>query len=447
MPKLPHPIVLLTSGVLVAALLTWVLPAGEFQRIDDAATGRSLVVPDTYTAVARAPVGLLGAAVSIPRGIQEAADVIAVILLVGGAWSILDRVGALRRLVGRMVGGLGLRRGLVIALVSVLFASLGATTNMQEEIIPLIPVLLILGAGIGIDAVAVVAMSAGAAMAGSAFGPANPFQAALALKIAELPPQESLGIRVALLIVAVAMWIAWTMYYAGKSLAPVTDAAPEVPGADGRLFRDLILLGLGILPVLAYIVGSQIWNWGFNELSGVYVIAAVAIGIIGGLGISGTTTAYLEGMQTLLPAALLVGVARSISVVLDEGRVLDTILNGMAVPLSSLPSMATSLLMIPFHAVIHIPVPSVSGQAVLTMPIMTPLADLLELPRVSAVIAYTTGAGLADFWSPTNGALLAILMAAKVRYSKWLAFALPAVLLLTALGMVAITMIVLGGPA
>jgi uncharacterized ion transporter superfamily protein YfcC len=136
----------------------------------------------------------------------------------------------------------------------------------------------------------------------------------------------------------------------------------------------------------------------------------------------------------MLAAALFVGVARAISVVLTDGRVMDTIVYALATPLRHVPGQAATLLMIPMHALLHVPVPSVSGQAVLTMPIMAPLSDLLGVSRDAAVIAYQTGAGLMDMLTPTNGALLAMLLGAQVSYGRWLRFAIPGALVVAVVG-------------
>jgi len=150
-------------------------------------------------------------------------------------------------------------------------------------------------------------------------------------------------------------------------------------------------------------------------------------GLWGGLGLQGTTTAYLEGMQSMLPAAMLVGVARSISLVLSDGHVIDTILQSLASPLSHSSPVAATLLMIPVQSLIHVFVPSVSGQAVLTMPVFVPLGDLLHLPRLATVLAYQMGAGLTELLTPTNGALMAVLLAAGVPFQRWLRFAVVGV--------------------
>ena len=155
------------------------------------------------------------------------------------------------------------------------------------------------------------------------------------------------------------------------------------------------------------------YDWGFNELSALFLVGSFAIGLAAGLGLSGTAIQWLKGMESMLAAALLIGVARAMSVVLTDGRVMDTIVYGLATPLVHVPGVLAGLLMVPIHALLHVPVVSVSGQAVLTMPIMAPLADLLGVSRDAAVLAYQTGAGLMDMITPTNGALLAMLFRAQ----------------------------------
>jgi len=432
--RLPHPLLLLLGAVLVAAALTWILPAGEYNRRDDPVTHRSVVVAGTYHVVPRAPVGLFAAAVSIPRGFVEGADVIAVVLFVGGAWVVVERLGILGRLVAALVASFR-RRGLIaIPVISLFFATMGALENMQEEIIPLIPVLLILGRGLGIDAVSVVAMSAGAAMIGSAFGPTNPFQAGIAMKLAQLPAASGGTLRLAMFAVALVLWIVWTMRYAAKTRTTIDIAGPDGDVSDRVSGKDILLLLLVVSPMAAYVYGSIALGWGFNELSAGFFVAGMLVGVLGGLGLEGTTLAYLAGMQSLLPAAMLIGVARSISLVLADGHVIDTILQNLAAPLANAPAVVAALLMIPAHGIVHVFVPSVSGQAVLTMPVFVPLSDLLGLSRQVTVLAYQMGAGLTELLTPTNGALMAVLLAAGVPFQKWVRFAVVGVAIVLLVG-------------
>jgi uncharacterized ion transporter superfamily protein YfcC len=200
----------------------------------------------------------------------------------------------------------------------------------------------------------------------------------------------------------------------------------------------MIILALVLAPMAAYVYGALRLGWGLNELSAAFLIAGLVAGLVGGFSAERTVLVYLEGMQSMLPAALIVGVARSISLVLEDGRVVDTILTGFVAPLSRMPPFAASVLMIPFQALVHIAVPSVSGQAVLTMPLVVPMADVLGLSRQVPILAYQTGAGLMELVTPTNGALMAVLLAAGVPYQRWIRFAAGGLLLLTLVGILSL---------
>lgn len=433
--RLPHPLLLLIACVLAAALLTHLLPAGQYDRREDPGTGRTVTVAGTYHRVEAAPVGAFQAFVAVPRGFVAGAEVIVLVLLVGGAWAVVDKAGTLAAIVGWLVARFGRRPHLIVTILCLAFAAGGALENMQEEIIPLIPVLLLLAAALGFDAVTVAAMSIGAAMVGSAFSPVNPFQAGIALKLAQLPLLEAWLLRVATLVTAVGIWIWWTLRHAGRHLASREPAPAAAVAFDGR--QRLILL-LVAAPFVAYIIGVTQYGWGFNELSAAFLVAGLAIGLTGRLGWQGTIDAYLEGIRSVIGAAMLVGVARSISLVLEDGRVIDTILQALVTPLAGAPRPLAALLMVPVQAILHVPVSSVSGQAVLTMPIMVPLSDLLGISRQAAVLAYQTGAGLMEFLTPTNGAMMAVLLAAGTPFGRWVRFAVPAVLLMMLVGMAGI---------
>ena len=435
--QLPHPFILLVAAVGVAAALTWLIPAGEYQRRTDPDTGRTVVIAGTYAPVAATPIGIFPALMAVPRGIVAGADIIVTILFVGGAFLLLDATGALARLVGALVGATRRPRTIVMA-VSLAFATLGALENMQEEIVGLIAVLLLLSRGLGFGNVTAVAMSAGAAAVGAAFGPTNPYQTGIALRFAELPALTMPGLRFGLLAAAVATWIAWTL--AMTSRDDVRSTAPAGPAASPATRRDAVMLAIVLVPFIPYVYGVLKFDWGFNELSALFLVAGLAVGLVSGRDLTNTTTDYLKGMEGVLAASLFVGVARAISIVLADGHVIDTILYSLAVPLTKFPGTVAGLLMVPMHALLHVPVPSVSGQAVLTMPIMAPLSDLVGISRDAAVIAYQTGAGLADLVVPTNGALLAILLSAGVPFGRWLRFAVPGAILVAIIGAIGVVL-------
>jgi len=280
-------------------------------------------------------------------------------------------------------------------------------------------------------------MSAGAAAVGAAFGPTNPFQTGIALRFAELPPLTLPALRFGLLAVAVTVWIAYTL-----AMTPRDDVRPEVtaPAREPATARDLMLFAMVLLPFVPYVIGVMYYDFGFNELSALFLVAGFGVGLVSGRDLSQTATDFLKAMETMLAASMFVGVARALSVVLTDGRVIDTIVHGLVTPLAQVPGVAAAILMIPVQALIHIGVPSVSGQAVLTMPIVAPAADLLGFSRDAAVFAFQTGAGLMDLVTPTNGGLLAILLTAKLDYGRWLRFAVPGGLLVALVGIAGIVL-------
>jgi uncharacterized ion transporter superfamily protein YfcC len=435
--RVPDPLTLLVGCVLVAAALSHVLPPGEYQRQTNPATGREVVVAGTYAPVGPSPVGFFDAIVAIPRGMADAADVVFLILFGSAAFAVVDRTGALATGVAWLVHLFGRRELLVIPLVSVLFAAGGVLENMQEEIIALAPVLLLLTGRLGFSPMTAVAMSIGSAFVGSSFSPINPFQVVIAQRVADVPQLSGWELRTAFLVPAVAIWILWTMRHAAATRQPGTsspaDRASELP-APSELRRHLLVLAIVGVTFGVIVWGLLFRGWDFNALTAVFFLMGVAAGLVGRLGLSGTAQAFTQGFREMAFAAVVVGLARAIFIVLSDGRIVDTIVHGLFTPIADLPAALAGLGMMGGHAVIHLAVPSVSGQAVLTMPIMGPLADLMGMPRQVAVLAYQYGAGMVDMITPTNGALMAVLATAGVRYDEWLRFALPGFLVLVGLG-------------
>lgn len=433
--RFPHPLVLLLIGILLAAGLSYLLPAGQFERRDDPATGRSVVVAGTYHPVEPTPVGPFEAIVAIPRGMADAADVIFLVFLVGGAFMVVDQTGALRRGVDSLVRRLQDRELLVIPVVSLAFATGGVLQQMQEEIIALVPVLLLLTRRMGYDALTAAAMSIGAAAVGAAFSPINPFQVGIAQRLAELPLLSGGGYRMVFLALALAAWIGGTMRYAAR-----TRTTPEAAEITGERLggRDGAVLALVAGTFALFVVGVLRLGWGFHEMSALFFVMGVLAGLIGRLGVRGTTDAYLLGFREMAFAALLIGFARAIFVVLQDGQIIDTLVSGLFAPIAELPVSLSAFGMMIAQALIHFPVPSTSGQAVLTLPVLVPLSDLLGLSRQVTVLAYQYGAGLTELITPTNGALMAVLAAAGVGFERWLKFTLPLFAALFALGALAV---------
>ena len=423
--RFPHPLTLLVGCILLAAALTWVLPAGQFERREDPATGRNVVVPGTYHQVEPQPVTPFQALVGIPRGMADAAEVVFYVFLVGAAFAVVERTGALEKLVNWLVARLSGRGLLVIPIASVACGLGGIFIQMQEELIAFVPVLLLLTARLGFSPLIAVAMSAGASAIGASFSFINPFQVGIAQKVSELPLLSGWQFRLGFLIPAMAIWIGATMLYARRTRrAPVLSSGAP-PAAAQAGWRQAAVLITVLAAFVAFMVGVLKYGWDFDQLAAVFFLMGAVAGLVGGLRVSGTVEGFVEGFRNIAFAALLIGFARGIYIVLDEGRVVDTIVNGLFSPVATLPTSIAALGMMVVHSIVHVPVPSTSGQAVLTLPLLVPLSDLIGLSRQVTVLAYQYGAGLCEVLTPTNGALMAILAAAGVRFEDWLRFAVP----------------------
>ncbi len=446
----PHPLTLLTACIFAAAICSYILPAGEYERRDDPVTGRTVVVAGTYHRVEPRHVGPFEALVAIPKGLADAASVVFFVFLVGGAFTVVDETGALRQGVGWLVRRLANREALVIPIVSLTFALGGALENMSEEIIALVPVLLLVTRRLGFDALTAVAISIGAAAVGAAFSPINPFQVQIAQKLAGLPLLSGAAFRIAIMAAALAGWIWGTWRHARRTRVPAVEPQPTAvrPASADDTPLDLrraVVLGLVMVAFTVFVFGVMRLGWDFDQMAALFFAMGLLSGIIGGLGVGGTARGFVSGFTSMAYAAMLIGFARAIFVVLNQGRIIDTLVNALVTPLQNLPVALSALGMMLVQAAVHAPVPSVSGQAVLTMPVLVPMSDLIGLSRQVVVLAYQYGAGLTELVTPTNGALMAVTAAAGVKYGDWLEFAVPLFAALLGLGAVAIVIAIAVG--
>jgi uncharacterized ion transporter superfamily protein YfcC len=303
------------------------------------------------------------------------------------------------------------------------FAAGGVVEGMAEEIIALVPALLLLTTRLGYPPITAVAISTGAAFVGGAYSPMNPFQVGIAQKLAGVPLISGWGYRLAFLVPALALWIGVTFWHARRlRVEPVEHAAVGPPRIAVRSAATLLVI---IAVYVTYVIGVLKLGWEFDQMSALFVVLGIGTGLIGGLGLVGTAEALADGFRSMAYAGMLIGFARAIFVVLNDGRVIDTLVYGLLLPVERLPTVLAAAGMLVAQALIHVPVPSTSGQAVLTMPVLVPLSDLLGISRQVTVLAYQLGGGLCELMTPTNGALMAVLASAGVSYDKWLRFTLP----------------------
>ena len=433
-----HPLALLATCILIAAALTYVVPAGQFERRDDPTIGRKVVVAGSYHRVERSPVNLFQALVAVPKGIVDAAGVLALVFMAGAAITVVDKTGALRGGVAWLASRLAHRETLIIPISCAVFGFAGAAEGMWEEVVALMPMLLALTRGVGFDGLTAVSMSLGAAGIGSTFSPMNPFGVGIAQRFAELPLLSGWEFRLAVLVPALAFW-AWVTVRHARRTRTSPEASTDLSAA-GLTGRHIVVLVATVLAFTTFIVGIIRFGWGFEEMGAVFLALAIVAGLAGGLSMYGTFQAITEGFAAMTMAALLIGVARGVFVVLDQGRIVDTIIYALLTPLAQLPVTLYAVGVAVVQSILTVPVPSSSGRVTLTLPILVPLSDLLGLSRQTLVTATQFGPGIINQFMPTDGTLMAILTLGGVRLEQWLRFTLPACAVLFAYALAAVAL-------
>lgn len=423
----PNAFTIVVAFILVAGTLTYIIPKGQYQRVLDPNTNREVVVPGSYKIVDAENLTPFEILTCIPRGIINGGEVVVLIFLVGGCLSIVERTGALKEGVARLSSKLNGKEEFALVLVGLLFAVGGATSGLQEEIIPLIPILLVLTRNLGYPPMVTIAISYGAAVIGSTFSPVNAFGVVIAQKVADVPFLSGGVFRMVTFVIAFALWMLLVIRYGNKNR--IGKNSGESPVTMRLSNAHTVILFIVMLAFALLIYGMLSLGWGFNQISAEFFVVAILVGLIGGLGINKTFIAYAEGFKELTFAAMIVGLAYGISLVLKEGLIIDTIIYALFTPLEHVPPMISAIGMMGSQAALHLVVPSYSGQAVLTMPILAPLSDLIGLSRDVCVMAFQFGAVLMDMIIPTNGALMAVIGLAGISYDEWFAFVMKRLML------------------
>lgn len=431
MKNFPNAFVIIIGVVLFAWVLTFIIPQGSYQRITNTDTGITTVVSNSYQKMEGDHLSAFDVMLTIPNGVAGRADAIVLILLLGGCFFVIEKTGALSEGLYKIVNILQGREGLSLFIVSLLFTAAGVSIGMQEEVIAMMPVLLIFGKSMGFNTYTTLYMSYGSTVLGSAFSPSNPFGVIIAQQEAGVPLLSGSGYRLVVLGIAFLVWVIYLIRYNAKNRMKKVEASTPHEKISHNSKIILILLGLTFIIVM---YGLLQLDWGFMEMSASFFALGVVSGLLGKLGVNGTGEAYVNGFKEMIFAAMIIGLANSISMVLKEGMIIDSIVYGLFGPLQYLSASVSGVLMMVAHSILHFPIPSYSGQAILTMPILVPLSDLIGISRQTCVLAYQYGAIMGDMIVPTNGALMAILAICGIPYNKWFRFAWKPTLLMLLLG-------------
>lgn len=437
--RMPHIYVILFFLSIVAALATYIIPANQYERVDGP-DGREMIDPDTYGAVPSSPTTLMDFLTAIPRGLVDAGEVVFFTFVIGGVFMVVRRTGIIENALGRLLEVFASRRLMLIPVLMTVFAVLATLIGTQELALVYIPVLIPVIFALGYDSVTAAAIALIGTTAGFTAGVLNPINTGLGQEIAGVETFSGAGLRAVLLVVMIAVGSLWTMRYARRVAADPTrgfvyDDAEEQQKrklysggslSAGRMTirqRVALLLSVPVLGVTVWGVSTQ--DWFMIEMAGMFLLLMVIIGAVSGLGPSTISSSFSEGMRSVLEGAIIVGVARSVAVILEDGQVLDTIVNALGQAVSGLPAALGAVGMFFAQSGFNFVVPSGSGQAVVTVPIMAPLADLLDVSRQTSVLAFQLGDGPTNILFPTSGYFMAALAIAGVRWERWLRFYLP----------------------
>ena len=441
---LPHPVVMLCGILLAVAALTHALPAGAYERTE--AEGRQRVVPGSYARVEARPAGPLELFRALPRGFRAASPVVYVILASGIMFGLLERTGAIERAVGTLVRRVGRRRrALVVVLVTLLYGVLGVAVGYENNI-AMIPIAAVLALALGGDLVLAAGISVGAITVGFGLSPVNPYTVGIGHQLAGLPLFSGWGLRAGLCLAALLALAAYNVRYlrrldrsgVGGGLGAGLDTSGLVlsrPLEDYALARrDGLVLACFAAGLAVMLWGVFARGWFLDEISAVFLMVTVGVAVVGRVGATDAAETALRSVAVVAPGAFLVGLANAVRVVLEEGRIGDTITHGLATALEGLSPAAAALGMSAAQSVINFLIPSGSGQALATLPVMLPLGDLLGLTRQVTVLAFQLGDGLTNLANPTLGGLVAMLALCRVPFDRWLRFIVPLLGLLVALG-------------
>lgn len=449
--KFPSTPTLLVCVILFAAFLTYVIPAGEFERVVDEATKRTLVVAGTFKIAASRPVGFMFLTSAIYRGIVSAAQLIAFVFVCGGTFGVINKTGAITASLNNLIKKFKGRENLLVFVIMLAFATGGMSYGMAEEAIPFIAILVPVAIKMGFDPVVGVAMVITAIYSGYSPGPLNPFNTGIAQGIAQLPTFSGLGLRLVLAVAALLVSFQHIVAYGKKyrlsgkkeDFSRWQNDSSEERAMTGR---DSVVLSVLVACLLVLVYGVLVHDWYLAEMSAIFTICGFVVGLYYFKGsLESTMTAFVAGAKDLAGTALIVSLSRAILVVMQEGMIMDTLVYWISMPLSTLHPVFAAWGMYLSQGFVNFFIPSSSGQAVAVMPIMSALADLIGITRQTAVLAFQCGDGFWNMITPTHATLMACIGIAGISFDRWFRFAIVLVLKWSALVLVALAFAVLTG--
>lgn len=441
MKKLPDTLVIASIILLIFIGLTWIIPAGEYSR--ELLNGRNVLVPGSYQEVVSSPQGIASFFTAPLKGFVSAAEIIAFIFIVGGAFGMMTATGAIEAGLQGLVGWSNkhtLYKKIIIPIITIIFSIAGATFGMSEEVLIFILITIPMSKAMKLDPIVGVAIPFVGAGVGFAGAVSNPFTIGIAQAIAEVPLFSGWEYRIFIWCVFTTIGVAYIMRYVMKiSEDPSKSLMPDSMAVDDELentakimftWRRMIVLILFALGIVALVIGVAKYSWYMIEIGGLFFAIGVISCIVCGIHLDKMSDGFVKGAKDMMTAALVVAFCKGILIIASDGKIIDTVLHGIASVVNELPKVASIEAMFLFQSALNTFLPSGSGQAALTMPIMAPLSDLLGISRQIAVLAFQFGDGLTNLIIPTSGVTMGVLSIAKIPYEVWVKWMGPLLLIL-----------------
>lgn len=442
---MPHIYVILFALITISAIATYIVPSGSYDRQD--IDGRSVIIPDTFSFVEQSPVGILEFMTAIPRGVEQTIAIIFGIMAIGALFRVIEKAGIIDLIINFLIRSFGNKGMLIIPTIVIPLAIFVTLTGNIESSLIFLPALLPLFLKLGYDRMAATGTVLMATVVGFTIALTAPANLGTAQTIAELPLYSGIGYRMIILAVMTIIGILFIMNYIRKVQKDPTKTLITDDVDDSQFInedtdrpepstRTYIATGTFIIALGFMLFGIFQYQWYFIELAGFYLLAGIICGLIAGLKPSGIAEAMNEGIQNIILGALIVGIARAISVVLEDGVIMDTVVYGLSLVITAIPETMVPVAMMIVQGLINFLIPSGSGQAAATMPIMVGLVDLTDMTRQTAVLAFQLGDGFSNIFYPTSGYFMAALAIAKIKYTDWIKFIWPLLVIWYSVGAV-----------
>jgi len=432
--KIPHALTLLLGIIIFVTILTYLIPAGLYDRA--LVDGRQRVVPGSYHLVDQSPIGLLGMFRAIPLGFKAAVEIIFIVLAGGIMFGIMEKSTTVENAVGTLIRKLGLQRKyLIVVLMTFLFGFLGVAVGYENNI-AMVPIAAVLSLALGGDLILAAGISVGAMTIGFGLSPINPYTVGTGHQIAQLEMFSGATLRSVLCFTALSLMAIYNVRYFKKITKDKSASLGIGLDEQGiKLSKEItnyqmstknwLVIAIFTIGMIVVIYGVFNFKWHINEISAVFLMIALVCGIASKMDSRTISETVLKSVAQAAPGAFMVGFATTIKVLMDMGNIGDTISHQLSVLLQGLPLYAAAICMSISQCVINLLIPSGSGQALATLPVMIPLGDVLGLTRQTTILAFQIGDGVTNLINPTLGGLIAMLAMCRVPLDRWLRFIFP----------------------